>query len=96
MKPSAKTQGVAYGTRIRKDTAQRRRITMEATQINQALNILSKHVSPAPTELVEKMVRTVRTMNQQRALEEKTTERSPTESAAAAKQTHANHLKQHL
>lgn len=51
---------------------------MEATQINQALNILSKHVPPAPTELVEKMVRTVRTMNQQRALEEKTTERSPT------------------
>lgn len=27
---------------------------MEATQINQALNILSKHVPPAPPELVEK------------------------------------------
>lgn len=53
---------------------------MEATQINQALNILSKHVPPAPPELVEKMVRTVNALNRQRAAEANTN--NPARSAA--------------
>lgn len=69
---------------------------MEATQINQALNILSKHVPPAPTELVEKMVRTVNALNKQRALEEKAPARSPAEPSAPAKQTVASRHKRIL
>ena len=45
---------------------------MEMNQINRALHTLSNFVPKAPQELVEKMVRSVNSLNKQRSLDEPT------------------------